>query len=151
MTRTKGLGVALVLALILIASAAVVVTRAFDTPAEASQQAADGDETESPPAADEIAHAGERLAANGFEVSDEVMTELATKYGVGGAVRFVAWSQADPDRMADLRAMRDGDGSEGSGMGWGQIAKELGVHPGIGSIMGNGDDHESPKGSAEDH
>ena len=106
---------------------------------------------ESPPTADEIADAGERLAANGFEVSDEVLTELATAYGVGGAVRIVAWSQADPDRMADLRAMRDGDGSDGSGMGWGQIAKELGVHPGIGSIMGNGGDHESPKGSAEDH
>ena len=125
MTRTNSFGVAVALALILIASAAVVVTRAFDTPAEASQQAADGDEDESPPAADEIARAGERLAANGFEVSDEVMTELATKYGVGGAVRIVAWSRADPDRMADLRVMRDGDGSEGSGMGWGQIAKEL--------------------------
>ena len=79
-----------------------------------------------------------------------MLTELATKYGVGGAVRIVAWSAADPDRMADLRAMRDGDGSEGSGMGWGQIAKELGVHPGIGSIMGNGGDHESPNGSGED-
>ena len=86
MTRTNSFGVAAALALLLIASAAVVVTRAFETPAEASQQAADGDEDESPPAADEIAHAGERLAANGFEVSDEVLTELATKYGVGGAV-----------------------------------------------------------------
>ena len=151
MTRRNNVGVAVALALLLIASAAVVVTRAFETPAEASPQAANGDEDESPPTADEIAHAGERLAANGFEVSDEVLTELATAYGVGGAVRIVAWSQADPDRMADLRAMRDGDGSDGSGMGWGQIAKELGVHPGIGSIMGNGADHESPKGSGEDH
>ena len=151
MTRRNNVGVAVALALLLIASAAVVVTRAFETPSEASPQAADGDEDESPPTADEIAHAGERLAANGFEVSDDVLTELATAYGVGGAVRIVAWSQADPDRMADLRVMRDGDGSDGSGMGWGQIAKELGVHPGIGSIMGNGGDHESPKGSGEDH
>ena len=89
---------AVALALLLIASAAVVVTRAFETPSEASPQAADGDEDESPPTADEIAHAGERLAANGFEVSDDVLTELATAYGVGGAVRIVAWSQADPDR-----------------------------------------------------
>ena len=29
--------------------------------------------------------------------------------------------------------MRDGDGTPESVMGWGQIAKELGVHPGIGS------------------
>jgi hypothetical protein len=26
-------------------------------------------------------------------------------------------------------------------MGWGQIAKDLGVSPGIGSIMGNGGGH----------
>ncbi len=58
--------------------------------------------------------------------------------------------QADPDRIADLRAMRDGDGSEGSGMGWGQIAKELGVHPGLGSIMGQGGDHENSDGPGED-
>ena len=29
-------------------------------------------------------------------------------------------------------------GPKASGMGWGRIARELGVHPGIGSIMGNG-------------
>ena len=175
MTRTNSFGLAILLALILVASAAVVVTRALETPGEASQSAEPEESAEpegsaepersaepegpaepeeegdSPPTADEIAHAGDRLAANGFEVSDEVLTELASKYGVGGAVRIVAWSQADPDRMADLRVMRDGDGSEGSGMGWGQIAKELGVHPGIGSIMGNGGDHEKPNGWDEDH
>lgn len=37
--------------------------------------------------------------------------------------------------------MRDGDGSEDSGMGWGRIAKELGFSPGIGAIMGNGGGH----------
>ena len=74
-----------------------------------------------------------------------MLTELATKYGIGGAVRIVAWSQADPDRMADLRVLRDGDGSEGSGMGWGKIAKELGVHAGIGSIMGKGGDHQKTR------
>jgi hypothetical protein len=150
MTRTNSLGVALAVALILIATSAVLVTRALETSEPANQQAANEDENEGPPTADELAHAGDRLAANGFEVSDEVLTELATQYGVGGAVRIVAWSEADPARMADLRAMRDGDGSEGSGMGWGQIAKELGVHPGIGSIMGKGGDHESSDASGED-
>jgi len=149
MSRTKGFGVAAGLALILIVSAAVVVTRAFESPAESSQQAAPEDENEGPPTAEDVAHAGERLAANGFEVSDDALTELASKYGVGGAVRIVAWSEADPDRMADLRVMRDGDGTEGSGMGWGQIAKELKVHPGIGSIMGKGGD-EHPHGGGED-
>jgi hypothetical protein len=43
--------------------------------------------------------------------------------------------------MAAIRLMRDGDGTEESGMGWGEIAKDLGVHPGIGSIMGNGGGH----------
>jgi hypothetical protein len=149
MSRTNGFLVAAGLALILIVGGAVVATRAIESPAPSSQQAAPEDENEGPPTADEIAHAGERLAANGFEVSDEVLTELAAKYGVGGAVRIVAWSEADPDRIADVRAMRDGDGTEGSGMGWGQIAKELSVHPGIGSIMGKGND-EHPKGSGED-
>ena len=162
MTRTNSFGLAILLALILVASAAVVVTRALETPGGEASQSAEPEESAKPeesaepeensdsvPTADEIAHAGDRLAANGFEVSDELLTELATNYGVGGAVRIVAWSQANPDRMADLRVMRDGDGSEGSGMGWGQIAKDLGVHPGIGSIMGNGGDHESPNGSGE--
>lgn len=37
-------------------------------------------------------------------------------------------------------------------MGWRQIPKELGVHPGIGSIMGNGDGHgrENAPGEQED-
>jgi hypothetical protein len=149
MSRTKGFGVAAGLALILIVSAAVVVTRALESPAQSSQQAAPEDENEGPPTVGDIAHPGERLAANGFEVSDELLTELAAKYGVGGAIRIVAWSEADPDRIADLRSMRDGDGTEGGGMGWGLIAKELKVHPGIGSIMGRGGD-EHPQGNGED-
>jgi hypothetical protein len=92
-----------------------------------------------------------RAGPGALEISDETMTELAAEYGVGGAVRIVSWSQADPDRMAELRAMRDGDGSEGSGMGWGQIAKELGVHPGLGSIMGQGGDHKNSDEPGEDH
>ena len=54
--------------------------------------------------------------------------------------------------MGKIRAMRDGDGTEGSGMGWGQIAKELGVHPGIGSIMGQGGGHgrENAPGQQKD-
>ena len=41
--------------------------------------------------------------------------------------------------LADLRALRD------DGAGWGQMAHDLGVSPGIGSIMGQGG------GAAGDH
>ena len=141
---------ALVVAVILLATATVLVTRAVETSGRANQQAADADENEDPPTADDIAHASERLAAQGLEISDETLTELAAEYGVGGAVRIVAWSEADPARIADLRALRDGDGTDGSGMGWGQIAKELGVHPGLGSIMGQAGDHKNSDGPGED-
>ena len=151
MTRTNSLGVAIAVALILIATATVLVTRAVEPSGEPKPVGGARSRDEDPPTADDIAHAAERLAANGFEVSDTILTELAAEYGVGGAVRIVTWSQADPDRMADLRAMRDGDGSEGSGMGWGQIAKELGVHPGLGSIMGQGGDHKNSDEPGEDH
>lgn len=100
----------------------------------------ESDEAEGPPTAEELAHASDRLAASGFDVTDELLAELADQYGVGGAIRIVAWSEGDADRIAEIRAMRDGDGTEGSRMGWGQIAAELGVDPGIGWIMGGGPD-----------
>jgi hypothetical protein len=99
-------------------------------------------EEDTPPTAEDLAHASERLAASGFDVTDELLAELADQYGVGGAIRIVAWSDGDAARMAEIRAMRDGDGTEGSRMGWGQIAAELGEDPGIGWIMGGG-----PEGS----
>jgi hypothetical protein len=95
-------------------------------------------EEDAPPTAEDLAHASERLAANGFDVTDELLAELADQYGVGGAIRIVAWSDGDAARMAEIRAMRDGDGTAGSRMGWGKIAAELGEDPGIGWIMGGG-------------
>ena len=139
MTRTNRLALLGALLLLFVAAGAVLAIRApdaTDPPAPLGQ-----DDEETPPTAEELAHAAERLAANDLEVSDDVLADLAASYGLGGAVRVVAWSDGDPDRMARIREMRDGDGTEGSGMGWGQIAKELGEHPGIGSIMGNGGGH----------
>jgi hypothetical protein len=127
------------LALLLVAAGAVAAMRAPDATETSAPDAQDGDET--PPTAEELAHAADRLAANELEVADDVLSELAGQYGLGGAVRIVAWSDGKADRMARIRQMRDGDGSEGSEMGWGQIAKELGEHPGIGSIMGQGGGH----------
>ncbi len=129
------------IALILVLSGTVLATRqppAANEPAGISQ-----DEEDAPPTAEEVAHAADRLRANEIEVDDAVFNDLAARYGVGGAVRVMAWA-ADPDDEATIEsitAKRDGDGTEGSAMGWGQIAKDLGFHPGIGSIMGNGGGH----------
>ena len=127
--------------LLLAVSGTVFATRqpqGADEPAGVSQ---DGDDV--PPTAEELAHAAERLRANEITVDEGVLGDLATRYGLGGAVRVLAWAaDADDDvTVESITAMRDGDGTEGSAMGWGRIAKELGFHPGIGSIMGNGGGH----------
>ncbi len=71
--------------------------------------------------------------------SSDQLQSLSADYGLGGAVRLLAWADATGMSLADLRALRD------DGAGWGQIAHDLGVSPGIGSIMGQGD------GAAGDH
>lgn len=78
----------------------------------------------------------DRLAAAGLQTDVATLTALAADHGVGGAVRILGWSQtADPAVTVDDIVTRRADG-----MGWGQIAKELGTHPGIGRWMrgGNG-------------
>lgn len=100
----------------------------------ASQEAAD----EGPPDAGGIAHALDRLSANGITADEAQLTDLATRYGLGGAVRLVAWADETGMTVDELAAMRDGDGTPEGGMGWGRMAHELGVHPGLGAIMGNG-------------
>ena len=88
---------------------------------------------EAPPTADELAHAADRLKAH--DIDPAQLEALAAKYGLGGAVRLMGWSKTTGKTVPELSAMRDG------GKGWGQIAHELGVSPGIGWIMGNG--HEA--------
>ena len=107
----------------------------------AASQAAAEEETDAPPSAEALAHAQDRLEASGVTVDAAELADLAGRYGLGGAVRVVAWAQESGTSAADISAMRDGDGTPESVMGWGQIAKELGVHPGIGSIMGQGGGH----------
>jgi hypothetical protein len=139
MTRTNRLALLGALLLLFVAAGAALAIRAPDATDPPAPLAQDDEET--PPTAEELAHAKDRLAANDLEVSDDVLAELAASYGLGGAVRVVAWSDGDPDRMVRIRDMRDSDGAEDPAMGWGQIAKELGEHPGIGSIMGKGGGH----------
>ena len=138
--------------LILAVSGTVLATRqppAANEPAGVAQ-----DDEDMPPTAEELAHAADRLRAHDITVDDAVLSDLATRYGLGGAVRVLAWAaDADDDvTVESITSLRDGDGTEGSGMGWGRIAKDLGFHPGIGSIMGNGGGHgrDNAPGQQED-
>ena len=95
--------------------------QATDEPAGVTQ------DEETPPTAEDLAHAAERLEAKGLDASR--LEELAATYGIGGAVRLIAWS-ADPAvnmSIDDLIAKRDTGSPEGGPMGWGKIARELGV------------------------
>jgi hypothetical protein len=143
-TRSNRLAVLGAATLIVAATGTVLATRAPRSDGQpappAASQAAEED-TEGPPTAETLAHAQERLEAGGITVDAAELSDLAGRYGLGGAVRVLAWAEESGTSPADITAMRDGDGSPESVMGWGQIAKELGVHPGIGSIMGNGGGH----------
>lgn len=135
MSRGTRIALLVATALVVAVTGTVLATRqpqGADEPAQLTQ--------DTPPTAEELAHAESRLedAIDGLDVDPALLNELATQYGLGGAVRIIAWSGGDPDQITDIRTRRDGDGTEGSEMGWGQIAKLRGVHPGIGSIMGNG-------------
>ncbi len=139
MNRTNRIALMAAAVLVVVVTGTVFATRAPSAPSQPAQGTQDDEDA--PPTADEIAHAAERLRANEITVDDAVFNELVTAYGVGGAVRIMAWSNGDSAVIADSRAKRDGDGTEGSGMGWGRIAKDMGVNPGIGSILGNGGGH----------
>jgi hypothetical protein len=103
-------------------------------PPAASQQ------PDAPPTADELAHAVDRLSAHGIDVTAQELSALAADHGLGGAIRLLAWADETGMSVDEIAAMRVGD-ADTAPMGWGQIAKELGVHPGLGSVMGNGGGH----------
>lgn len=108
---------------------------------EASPAANEADEADEPMTEEAAAALVERLAGAGLETDAATLTALAADHGVGGAVRLLGWAQEkelDVAFIADMRA---------DGMGWGQIAKELDVHPGIGKWMRGA--HE-PGGDADD-
>jgi hypothetical protein len=102
--------------------------------------AAASEAPESPPSADELARAVDRLKAHDITADVGQLGTLAGKYGLGGAIRLMAWAKSTGKTVAELTAMRD------AGKGWGEIGHELGVSPGIGWIMGNG--HAGGNGNA---
>ena len=99
-----------------------------------------GDAPEAPPSADALAHAVDRLGAHGVTTTADDLLALAEKYGLGGAIRLMAWADSTGKTVAELSAMRD------AGEGWGQIGREVDLNPGIGWIMGNG--HAGGSGKA---
>jgi hypothetical protein len=129
--RTTRLAIGVGVLVILVAGTALASQLPRDNSPRAPL-AASPEAPEAPPTAEELAHASDRLAAHGISASTDQLAALAQDYGLGGAVRLFAWSKSTGKSVDVLRAMRD------SGRGWGVLARELGVHPGIGWIMGGG-------------
>ena len=116
--------------------------------ADAPQNLAQDGEADAPLTAEAAQALVDRLAAAGLQTDVATLTALAADHGVGGAVRILGWSQtADPAVTVDEIVARRADG-----MGWGQIAKEIGTHPGIGRWMrgGNGPADEAAADDAGD-
>ena len=103
----------------------------------------DANETGAPLTDDHAAQLIDLLKTAGIDgVTAAELKTLASKYGVGGAVRLEAWAKASGKSVSDLAAMFDG------GMGWGEIAHQLNgadtslnLSPGIGWIMSGGHGH----------
>jgi hypothetical protein len=129
--------------LIVIGAGAALANRAPDT-TEQPATTASSHEPGASAAPQAVSHALERLSESGIAVSESELSELAAAYGVGGAVRLVAWADASGMSVAELRAMRD------EGRGWGEIAREHDLHPGIGSIMGRGSSNSAAGGPPGD-
>jgi hypothetical protein len=153
MTRTNRIAVLAALVLLVLAAGTVLATRAPRTDPQPAGNQQDGEE-DAPPDAEAIQHAIDRLAANEIPVDEGVFTDLAGRYGLGGAVRLSAWADATGMSVDEIAAMRDTGGTDGAPMGWGRLAHELNeqgfdVRPGIGSIMGNGRGSGEPPGQAK--
>ena len=95
----------------------------------------------------------DRIVANlddaGITTDADTVAALAADYGVGGAVRILAWADASGRGADEITALFD------SGLGWGEIARQLNgeddslsLRPGIGWVMGNGGHaHEMGQGA----
>jgi hypothetical protein len=146
MTRTKRIALLAALALLVAVAGSALANRApqvADEPAQlASSHEAEG-EAEAEEVGDGAAVARERLSEAGIEADAAAFDDLAARYGVGGAVRLYAWADETGMTVDEIAALRDGDGQP---VGWGRIAKDLGVHPGIGAIMGRGNAPDEPPG-----
>ena len=144
MNRTDRIALVAVVLLVLVAVGGVAAN-VVPAGRTGSSNQTESEDAEDPPTVDELAHAAARLEANEIPFTEGELSDLATRYGLGGAVRVLAWSEATEMGVEEITDMRDGTETE-PGMGWGKIAKELDVHPGIGSIMGDGHGREDAPG-----
>jgi hypothetical protein len=129
------------IALVLAAAGAVSAFREREP--EADRRPLMQDESAEPevaPTAEELQRVVERLADVGVATDVDTVAQLASEHGLGGAVRVLWWSTESETDIATIVDMRTGD-ADTAPMGWGQIAKHLDVHPGIGQVMGGGNGH----------
>lgn len=148
-----GLVVLLVMALV----GTVLATPAVnpETPGAVTQD--EDEDPEGPPSADRVLRMLEDLQAADVNVAvtQEVAADYAARYGIGGAMRLLAWADESGRGADDIAALFD------SGMGWGEVRRalqeanpELDLHPGIGWIMrearGNGVGRENAPGQNRD-
>ncbi len=116
----------------------------------------DGDEDpEGPPSGDRVQRMVDDLAAVDISVDPALAADYAARYGIGGAMRLLAWADASGRSADEIAGLFD------SGIGWGDIRRqlqesnpELDLHPGIGWIMrearGNGVGRENAPGQNRD-
>jgi hypothetical protein len=137
------LGIAAILILGGSIAAAAVLPRVITLPGTA-QASPEADEK---PSAEKVQGILDRLSAVGIKATADEFNALAEKYGVGGAVRVLAFAHAAGKSTADITAMFD------AGKGWGEIRRELGltIGPGIGWIMGHGHGQAKDKDKAKAH
>jgi len=139
--------VVLAVALVLLVAGSALANKGFQTSQQPDVVAQDEGGAPSQQVLDKIV---DRLGALDPPIVTDAATvaELAATYGVGGAVRILAWGAATD---ADVAGMRDG------GMGWGQIARQLNeedaegdlnLRPGIGWVMGGGQGEGHGKANA---
>jgi hypothetical protein len=140
--------VVLAVALLLLVAGSALANKGF--PPQTQPDVVAQDEEEGTPSQQVLDKVVDRLGALDPPIVTDAATvaELAATYGVGGAVRILAWSAATD---ADVAGMRD------DGMGWGEIARQLNeadpdgdlnLRPGIGWVMGGGQGEGHGKANA---
>ena len=126
--------IALGLAAILILGGSIAVAAVLPRVITQPGTAQASPEANEKPSAEKVKGILERLHEAGIASTADEFNSLAQKYGVGGAVRVLAFAHAAGKTPAEIAAIFD------AGKGWGEIRRELGltIGPGIGWIMGHG-------------
>ena len=122
------------LAAVVLLGGAVAVAGLLPPAGEPPPAAQATPEAKEKPSAEKVQRILDGLKNAGINTTTAQFDALADKYGVGGAVRVLAFANASGKTAAQISALRD------AGKGWGEIRRELGISvgPGIGWLMGQG-------------